>query len=119
MSDRFFLIPGNRLPLPAKCWCCGSHTRDCIDFGTNVEFFGAVLLCTTCVAEATTVLPQLPDMEKIRLQEQNTRLEKIIKDFRNAVDAVVSTTNDAVVANRVGSFLGDSRIEEKLAKTAR
>ena len=37
------------LPRPATCVSCGSVDRDCLDFGVNVDRFGAVLLCTSCV----------------------------------------------------------------------
>ena len=88
MSDKFFLIDKGRLPSPAKCWSCGCVDRDCIDFGVDIGFQGAVLLCILCVAEAATVLPRKPDTEKAALRAKVKRAEEILNELRGNLSDV-------------------------------
>lgn len=90
MSDKFFLIDKGRLPSPAKCWSCGSVSRDCIDFGVDIGFQGAVLLCVLCVAEAATALPrqQKIDFEKNALRAKVKKAEEILSDLRRSLSDV-------------------------------
>jgi hypothetical protein len=55
-TGRFKCIPVGVAASPNHCACCGSSTRDVIDFGFTAEYYGAVLLCTECVTEAGKTL---------------------------------------------------------------
>ena len=118
-SDRFSVIPANRLPAPAKCWCCGSSSRPCIDWGSDIAYMGAVLLCITCVAEAATLLEPAVDLEKVQLQKQVNTYERVIGEFRAALDSALSDANSSVQFARMGNVSGDSAANEKLAKAGR
>lgn len=45
--------------LPGKCAVCGSVERPVIDFGMQLDFYGAVLLCTTCILEAASLIAKV------------------------------------------------------------
>lgn len=61
-TDRFKLT---NLPLvaPGKCACCGAVDRPVVDFDFTIQFYGAVLLCETCLAEAARVIDMVPGSE--------------------------------------------------------
>lgn len=118
-SDRFCVIPANRLPLPAKCWCCGSSSRPCVDWGADIAFQGAVLLCITCLAEAATLLETPVDHEKDLLKKQVNTYERVIGEFRAALDSALTDANAAVQFARMGNVSGDAAANESLAKAGR
>ena len=37
---------------PGKCAVCGAVDRSVVDFGLNIQYYGAVMLCVTCLTEA-------------------------------------------------------------------
>ena len=61
-TDRFKLT---NLPLvtPGKCACCGAVNRPVVDFDMTVQFYGAILLCITCLAEAARTIDMIPAIE--------------------------------------------------------
>lgn len=115
MSDRFHIIPANRLPAPSKCWCCGSSSRPCVDWGSDIQFMGAVLLCITCLAEAAALLAPAIDHEKKNLENQVAIYERAIRDFRSAIDTALG---DVAIARGV-DISGDATANEFLAKAGR
>ena len=42
--------------LPGKCACCGSVDKPVIDFGFDLDFYGVVYLCVSCLGEATSIV---------------------------------------------------------------
>lgn len=89
MSDRFYLIDKSRLPFPAKCACCGEIDRDCVDFGRTVDWEGATLLCTICVAEAFSVLDPVVDVEKVNLTLEVATARRVLGDLRGKLLGVI------------------------------
>lgn len=118
-SDRFHIIPENRLPSPAKCWCCGATKRPCVDWGSDVQYMGAVLLCITCLAEAATLLEPAVDNEKAALKAQVLHYERILGDLRDSVDTALSNANTAVQFARMGTVSAVPGADEFLAKAGR
>lgn len=55
---------------PGKCACCGSVERPVVDFGMTIEFYGAVLLCVTCLAEAGQIVGLVP-VEQLREAQES------------------------------------------------
>jgi len=92
MSDRFYLIDKSRLPFPGKCACCGEIDRDCVDFGRTVDWEGATLLCTVCVAEAFSVLDPVVDQEKKDLQAEVVRARETLGELRGNLLAVIDSS---------------------------
>lgn len=99
------MVPGRILPSPSKCVCCGDGDRDCIDFGLTLQFYGAVLLCVTCVAQAIrTWGPQLDAAsladynellsENITLKNKLSQLPALEEELANAVLTAVSKYNN-------------------------
>ena len=99
-SDRFVIISNTRLPNPAKCWCCGAGDRDCVDWGADIAFQGAILICVVCLAEASTLLAPPVDLEKEQMKVQldtarkilgelNARLVSVLVDASSAIDGAI------------------------------
>lgn len=42
--------------LPGKCAVCGAVDKPVIDFGLDVDYFGAVVICTECMKTANQVV---------------------------------------------------------------
>ena len=92
------LVPAAYLPRPASCISCGDTSRDCLDFGANIERVGAVLLCTSCVSYAVlqfgSALNAAPLDQHLQVQaaleDANDRLAKVpsaLEALRAAVGA--------------------------------
>lgn len=61
-TDRFQLTM-KPMVSPAKCACCGAVDRPVLDFDMTIQFYGAVLLCITCLAEAGRIIGMVPGIE--------------------------------------------------------
>lgn len=55
VNSRFQFLP-RPAAAPGKCSCCGSVERPVVDFGLDIEIYGAVVLCVLCVGEAYNTL---------------------------------------------------------------
>ena len=84
MTTELHLIPEHNptsrfkltnLPLvtPGKCACCGAVDRPVVDFDMTVQFYGAVLLCITCLAEAARLI-DMTDGANVRTAELSATL---------------------------------------------
>lgn len=51
VNSRFKLIDEPNI-MPGKCAVCGGVRGPVVDFGLNIQFYGAVFLCVPCVSEA-------------------------------------------------------------------
>ena len=70
------LLPSSRFRLldkptinPGKCAVCGGVETPVIDFGATVQFYGAVMICTTCLAEAARGIGMVPVSEVVDSQK--------------------------------------------------
>lgn len=104
-SDTFKYIPANMLPAPGTCCLCTSSLRGCIDFGINLDYFGAVLFCTDCVIEITNVdelgLMRRKDAEEAMIENAllNNRDEALnteLKVVRNGMVAILDHFADVL-----------------------
>lgn len=125
---------------PGHCFTCGTASnedgRKFIDFGKQIDWFGAVYLCSECIIEVAAIVGFLPvakfndlfDVNKklqIELDQANKRLENLRNiygdlfagrhDVPSSLDDVSST--DSVDATSVDEVLradvsGDSDSEQ-------
>lgn len=51
VNSRFRIMERPNI-MPGKCAVCGGVDRPVVDFGLNIQFYGAVMLCVDCVSEA-------------------------------------------------------------------
>lgn len=87
INGRFKIVSAGNLPAPGKCVVCGTVERDCLDFGLDIDYFGAVLLCATCMGEAATVMGLTASTQPTPLYPNLD--EKAVCDYvRNADDAI-------------------------------
>jgi len=77
-SDRYKIIQRQFLPLPGVCAICGSNQRDCVDFGIEMDYVGAFMLCTECVMEVVNVdeIGLMRKADAIRLMEENDLMRR-------------------------------------------
>lgn len=52
MVNGRFKVHDRPVAAPGCCSVCGSVERPVVDFGTSVDFYGAVVICTDCIREA-------------------------------------------------------------------
>lgn len=62
LSSRFQLLE-TPLTAPGKCMVCGSVDRPVVDFGADIQFYGAVYFCGTCICEAAAIFGMVPRTE--------------------------------------------------------
>lgn len=46
-----FQIVDRPVAAPGKCAVCGATDRECVDFGMDIDDYGAVYFCTHCIRE--------------------------------------------------------------------
>lgn len=102
MAGRFVVIDKGRLPLPAKCWACGAGDRDCIDWGADIHFQGAVLLCTICVSEAASLLQPAEDLEKTELKAQLAEVTNLLESFHASVSDTIGKFTSGIAGVGLG-----------------
>ena len=51
VNSRFRILDEPNI-MPGKCAVCGGVRGPVVDFGLNIQYYGAVMLCVTCVQEA-------------------------------------------------------------------
>ena len=51
-----FQIQQRPVTAPGNCSVCGSVERPVLDFGTTIDYYGAVLLCTHCIESAHALM---------------------------------------------------------------
>lgn len=112
------------MALPGKCAVCGSVERPVIDFGADVDGYGAVLICADCIRTAaqlvslvegdvqTQVVPPLNFLDVEAVNEYLART--------NAANAALnSILADYVAARQVDgeATANDTRIYEESAES--
>lgn len=123
INGRFKINP-KPVASPGKCSVCGSVERAVVDFGLDVEFYGAVVICTECFICAAQILDLVPG-EKLRTaqlvqldhehqlneagrvaNEYNAKLSDLLTEFANSLrdinNGTVSESNEGP-AESVGS----------------
>lgn len=85
--SRFRLLDKTRLPIPSQCCVCGSGERDCVDFGKQEDWYGAVLICTSCFRAAAD---QIPELELLPLNA--------FKDYTAGVESKIATADKLIQA---------------------
>ena len=76
MNDSYPVIKAGLLPIPGKCFKCGSDQRDCIDLGYDAEYYGAMLLCLAC-AHSLSDVPELGFVTADSVREMETELARL------------------------------------------
>lgn len=110
INGRFKLLE-RPVALPGKCACCGAVDRPVVDFGFDLDFYGVVYLCTTCLGEASEVAgstnvealvtPPPIDYEALneffrRISDAFSRIDSILPDSYFAGDPeLASAESDA------------------------
>lgn len=94
-----FKVTERPLVTPGKCAACGSVERPVVDFGLDIDFYGAVLLCVQCVGEAHEAF-------NINGQTPTTQPSELLLLDSKAGNEYLIAALDSV--NRLRTFLGAS-----------
>lgn len=71
-----FQIQERPVSAPGNCSVCGSVERPVLDFGTTIDYYGAVLLCTHCIESAYTLMVMVGVIE----DSANSRAVPLLSD---------------------------------------
>ncbi len=82
-------ISGQHLPAPGFCLSCGSVGVDCVDSGSNKDFYGALLLCKVCFRDGALNIPELELFDKIKHENMVADLEEKI-EWRNSLEPTIA-----------------------------
>src|SRR6476469_10518841 len=76
--------------LPGKCAVCGNVERPVLDFGLDLDFYGAVVICLECVTSAAEIVGLVPrerlDVAQLVQLNHNYEIQKagqVVHDFYN------------------------------------
>lgn len=96
-NSRFRILQTPELE-PGKCCLCGAadSDRQYVDFGFQLDWYGAVYFCTHCFVEAAETVGFIPTQKLIsnserlgQLLEMNQTLIDEYRSFRDAVRAIL------------------------------
>jgi hypothetical protein len=122
-SDTFKYVPVGLLPMPGTCATCGSNQRGCVDFGITVEYFGALLICESCIIDITNVeqLGLMTRKEAAAIVEQNDlfvlrdrEMVSAREDLRNALVAAADSLDGRVLSTTTSVELDTTSTNQNL-----
>lgn len=80
VNSRFKVVPEPNI-MPGKCAVCGGVRGPVVDFGLNIQFYGAVFLCVPCVSEAGDRIGMVRPEDNV---SQNLQTGQSVEDFLTA-----------------------------------
>lgn len=108
--SKFQLIRGYPPAAPSKCVSCGAFSGDFIDFGFDIDYYGAVYFCRSCFTEGCYLFGYHSD-EKMKLLakelgESNSEVLRLTIEneaLKNALAAtdLVSGVIDSIKSNNL------------------
>lgn len=84
LNSRFQTYP-SPVSSPGKCAVCGAVDRPVVDFGMDIQFYGAVMFCFECMASAARTIDMVPRSELVTAEESLTQSFKQQIDQRDLV----------------------------------
>lgn len=117
-SDRFMVVPGNQLPSPGKCWCCGNNDIDCVHWGYDEDFVGVILLCRNCVLEASSKF--VADDQSVKIAELESIINTLLGELENS--RVVAASHSEYLSDTLGTLrkhFNDTSVASTIANGAR
>jgi hypothetical protein len=87
VNSRFRIMERPHI-MPGKCAVCGGVDRPIVDFGLNIQFYGAVMLCVDCVSEAGVRVGMVRPEDNA---EANLQTGQSVTEFLEAHDFKVVT----------------------------
>jgi len=115
-SGRFQLVDSPASP--GKCAVCGysasgenepSNRRQYLDFGMELDFYGAVVICTECLTEVAVGMGYIVPEEADRLTAESERVKAENAKLGAAVE-VVNGLADVLIAGGWVTFRDDSNV---------
>lgn len=108
-----FRILDSPLIQPGKCAVCGAVDRPVVDFDTTVQLYGAILLCFSCVQEASRGVGMVAESElnaakeslaqSLSEQLRQANLIGISRDRYDDIVVAVGGLSDALLFGSAGS----------------
>ena len=96
MSSRVTLLD-SPVAAPGVCALCGSANKPVVDFGKQLDWYGAVYFCQDCIREVSEVIGFVPiepfqklNEEYRKLIVENDRLVSQIQKLKETLSALLS-----------------------------
>lgn len=101
--------------LPGNCAVCGTVERPVLDFGTQIDGYGAVLICDSCIRAAVQVLDILQGKVENPLEAQVVPLSFLdqegINEYVHSALKSITALNTILDLNRVDSLVEQAKRE--------
>ena len=91
VQQKIFL--NNTPPLPAKCASCNNDFKAAdaaIDFGANLDYYGAILLCKHCIVNAAGLVDLIPVAKLVQSSSDLMTAQAVIATLQQKVQALES-----------------------------
>lgn len=91
VQQKIFL--NNTPPLPAKCAACNNDFKAAdaaIDFGSDLDYYGAILLCKHCVINAAALVDLVPVAKLVQTSTDLMVAQSVVSSLTQKVRALES-----------------------------
>jgi hypothetical protein len=110
---RVRLVKGTPPCAPGKCVLCGdcgNKDSEFIDFGFELDFYGVIYFCQTCIIEISSVLDFVPKKQLEEVKDNLARATFALDAMTAQVEELSSVINSL---KRFDVILGDSSSSEQ------
>lgn len=114
INGRFKVLDGP-VALPGKCAVCGGVKGKFVDFGLDLDFYGAVIFCVPCIVAAAEVVDLIPGSKYRELEDQYalaianiTEAESIINGYADRYN----TLHDDFISSLRGTGTPNAQSDE-------
>lgn len=100
--------------LPATCAVCNRSANNevrFIDFAKNLDYYGAIVICESCIVEAAELFDCAPVALANHLAEEVESLREILQEVQEN-NVRLNTTLDSLLLLRPNLFSDDSTATE-------
>jgi hypothetical protein len=101
---------------PGKCAVCGAVDRPVIDFKMELEYYGGVFFCITCMEEAATKIDYVPVATLFKVTDELKAATAGVEAAYQSIMDFLGTTNESFASLRhtiISKFRNDGFVLEQ------
>ncbi len=83
---KFQVVKDNQLIAPGKCAGCGKISGDFVDIGLELDFYGVVYICVSCMVEVANQLQYYSPVQQKIIRDSNVKLREINAKLREKLE---------------------------------
>lgn len=84
--SKFQVVKDHQLISPGKCTGCGKISGDFVDIGLELDFYGVVYFCVSCIVEIANQLEYYSPAQQKIIRDSNIKLREINAKLREKLE---------------------------------